>query len=304
MTFRFKILGSSSNGNCALLETKDCKVLIDAGFSARRTRAMLTESGCEPEQIDAIFLTHEHQDHSAGIKGLSQLPKLKVFANRDTAQAVQQSLKRKVTWQIFETGSEFNFANLKVKTFSIPHDAYDPVGFVFTVGGQDLFHPRLSLAWATDLGHIPPHLAEAVGSVDVLVLEANYDPELLDRDTRRPPSVKQRIRGRHGHLSNEMARAFLQQFARPRWKQVYLAHLSKDCNEVERVRAYFKPNPSPLPYCLDVVDPHGCQPDDCVWDYQAQVKKWTMLHSQALEKKRYHPLAAKTKKFYQPQFSW
>ena len=107
MAFDFKILGSSSSGNCSLFKTKKSKILIDAGFSGKRIVSMLEELGENIETIDAVFFTHEHADHAIGLKGLSHYDHLTFFANRDTAEALQKGLSRKVTWHIFETGSLF-----------------------------------------------------------------------------------------------------------------------------------------------------------------------------------------------------
>ena len=231
----FKILGSSSSGNSALLRTPDCTILIDAGFSAKRLTALLAAENASPEDLDGVFLTHEHSDHTAGVRGLSRRSDLPFFANRDTAKAVQSGLSRRAHWKIFETGLSFEFRGLKVSPFSIPHDAYDPVGFLFEWGGSDLFTPRESLAWVTDLGFGTGLVREKIRGAKTLVIETNYDEELLDGDPRRPWALKQRIKGRHGHLSNRDAFEFLEAIESPSWRNVFLAHLSKDCNEVSRV---------------------------------------------------------------------
>ncbi len=236
---RFKILGSSSSGNCALLQTAQKTILIDAGFPGRRIKEMLAREDVALEDLDAVFITHEHGDHTCGLKVLSRLPKLRVFANHATRQAIEPSLKQQPNWTLFESGSTFQFGDMHVTAFPIPHDAYDPVGFVFKCGGDDLFNPLRSVAWLTDLGYIPGNIQERVRDVDVLVLEANYDSEMLESDPHRPWSLKQRIRGRHGHLSNDAALAFIRGAQRPAWQRVYLAHLSRDCNDTALVRREF-----------------------------------------------------------------
>ncbi len=232
---RFTILGSSSSGNCSLLATNQTKILIDAGYSGRQLRKLLESVGESIEGIDAVFLTHEHIDHTAGIRGLSHFEHLEFYANRDTARAVQSKLKKRPTWKLFNTGTTFQFRDLEITSFSIPHDAYDPVGFVFKHGNGDLFTPYRSLAWVTDLGYVSELVRERIRQVDVLVLEANHDNDMLNQDTKRPWAVKQRIIGRHGHLSNTAAKELLDNIEEPWWKQVYLAHLSKDCNSIEKV---------------------------------------------------------------------
>lgn len=253
MSVRFKILGSSSRGNCALLITENCRVLIDAGFSGKRIGEMLEEAGESIDALDAVFLTHEHSDHISGIRGLTRYNNLPVFANRATAQAVQRPLKRKLDWRLFETGATLRFRDLEVETFSIPHDAYDPVGFVFSHGEDDLFSPRKKAAWVTDLGYAPELVRQKIRDVDLLVIESNHCPELLQQ-SERPWSLKQRISGRHGHLSNAAACELLTGIENPRWKHVLLAHLSGECNSVEAVeRSFAFARNDQIPYSLSIV---------------------------------------------------
>lgn len=231
MTMRFCILGSGSSGNSALLQTEGARVLVDAGFSARKLAGLLEAAGTSLGQIDAVFLTHEHGDHAAAIEGLKKFPQIRVFANAATARAVQAGLSHRPDWQIFETGAQFCFRDLEIRSFTVPHDAQEPVGFRFSSGREgDLFAPRRSLAYLTDLGHAPAHLHEHIRDCEVIVVEANHCPELLKADPKRPWSTKQRISGRHGHLSNESVRALLSAVSSPRWRRIYLTHLSRDCN--------------------------------------------------------------------------
>ncbi len=261
MSIRFTILGSSSSGNCALLEADGRRILVDAGFSGRRLGAMLEAAGVALESIDAVFLTHEHGDHCSGLAGLRRAPGLKVFANRGTAEAVQRSLEFRPDWRLFETGTCFAFGGIDVESFAVPHDATDPVGFIFSTGAGDLLSPRRSIAWVTDLGYAPELVRQRIREVDLLVLEANYDAALLQRDTRRPWSVKQRIAGRHGHLSNEAARDLVASVERPLWRHVALAHLSRECNTVEAVHAAFAAFRGPgVAFSLTVVPPDSAGP--------------------------------------------
>jgi phosphoribosyl 1,2-cyclic phosphodiesterase len=228
---RFCILGSGSSGNAALLITENARVLVDAGFSARRLNQMLGSVGESLDRVDAVFLTHEHGDHAAGIEGFKKFPHIRIFANDATARAVQNGLEHRPDWQIFQTGARFVYRDLLVESFAVPHDAQEPVGFRFTTGHDgDLFSPRRSLAWLTDLGHAPLNIHECIRECDVVVVEANHCPELLKNDPRRPWSLKQRIGGRHGHLSNHATRELLAAVASPRWRRIYLTHLSRDCN--------------------------------------------------------------------------
>lgn len=260
MALRFCILGSGSSGNAALLDTGDTRVLVDAGFSARRLGELLAGVGESLARIDAVFLTHEHSDHAAALTGLARHPHIRVFANRATAEAVQRGLRHRPQWHLFETGATFRFRDLEVRSFSVPHDAQDPVGFVLAHGHGDLLSPRHSLAWLTDLGHAPAHIRESIRDVDVLVVEANHCPQLLQADTRRPWSTKQRISGRHGHLSNDAARELLSSVAGARWRHVFLTHLSRDCNTAAAVEAACGPALAAIGCGFSVVGPGAGTP--------------------------------------------
>jgi phosphoribosyl 1,2-cyclic phosphodiesterase len=238
MAMCFRILGSGSAGNCAVLRTDQARVLIDAGFAQRKLRQLLHDVGEKLEEIDAVFLTHEHGDHAAGIEGLKKFPHIPVFANAATARAVQAKLDHKPDWKIFETGGRFTFRDLEIESFHVPHDAQEPVGFTFTHGhADDLLSSRRRLAWLTDLGHAPQHLHERIRDVDIVVLESNHCPRLLEADMKRPWPTKQRIAGRHGHLSNEQMRELLAAVASPRWREVFFIHLSGDCNSAAAIEA-------------------------------------------------------------------
>lgn len=239
MAMRIRILGSGSSGNAALVETESARVLIDAGFSGRKLTQLLREADTRMEDIDAIFVTHEHGDHTAGLNTITKKhAHLTLFANAPTARAVQTKLAVRPTWQVFQTGSRFRYRDLEVDAFAVPHDAQEPVGFVFTTGNaDDLFAPRRSLAWLTDLGHIPRHVRERIREVDFIAIESNHCAQLLEADHKRPWSTKQRISGRHGHLSNDGCREILTEIASPHWRHVCLTHLSRDCNSLTAVES-------------------------------------------------------------------
>ncbi|WP_404423572.1 MBL fold metallo-hydrolase [Nibricoccus sp. IMCC34717] len=228
--FRLSILGSSSGGNSALLETDGTRLLIDAGLSARRTQQKLEQLGTSFAELDAILLTHEHSDHTAALSGLKRGPELEVYATAGTARASRHHAPPQIQWRLFESTSCFRIGDVQVEAFPVPHDAQEPVGFILTHGHDDLLSPSRRLAWVTDLGHVPPDVRRRLEDVDVLALESNYCPDLLQQDTRRPWSLRQRISGRHGHLSNHAARDLLDALDSPRWRHVFVTHLSRDCN--------------------------------------------------------------------------
>jgi phosphoribosyl 1,2-cyclic phosphodiesterase len=262
MAMRFCILGSGSSGNCALLQTDATRVLVDAGFSARRLGELLAAHGESLSHIDAVFLTHEHGDHATGLGGLSKFPHIKIFANAATARAAQALLKHRPAWQLFETGTRFAFRDLEIESFAVPHDAHEPVGFLFSHGEGSLLSPRRALAWLTDLGHAPQHIHERIREADVLVVEANYCPELLKADQKRPWATKQRISSRHGHLSNDRARELLESVASPRWRRIYLAHLSRDCNSTAAIEKTFATARALLGCKFSIVAPGDGTPFD------------------------------------------
>lgn len=261
MSLRFCILGSGSAGNAALLHTEGARVLIDAGFSARKLQQLLHDVGETLERIDAVFLTHDHSDHTTGIEGLKKFPHIEVFANAATARAVQAKLDHRPVWRIFETGARFTFKDLEIASFPVPHDAQEPVGFTFAAGRDgDLFAPHRRIAWLTDLGHAPAPIREHLREVDAVIIESNHCPRLLEADLKRPWSTKQRISGRHGHLSNESVRELLESVASPRWRHVFLTHLSRDCNSLDAVQTALAPIRARLSCQFSVVAPGGGAP--------------------------------------------
>jgi phosphoribosyl 1,2-cyclic phosphodiesterase len=276
MGMRFQILGSGSAGNCALLLTDHARILVDAGFSARRLNQLIREAGSDLSQIDAVFITHEHSDHVAGIEGLKRYPHIELFANVGTARAVQNKLEHRPRWRVFETGTRFTFRDLEIESFHIPHDAQEPVGYTFTHGhgpspdqgpghkSDPLSSPlpppppvQRRIAWLSDMGHVPDHIRERIREADAVVMESNHCPRLLEADHRRPWSTKQRIAGRHGHLSNELACELLASVASPRWQHIVLTHLSRDCNTLDAVERTFAALRARLTCQFAIVPPGG-----------------------------------------------
>ncbi|MDX1952524.1 MAG: MBL fold metallo-hydrolase [Verrucomicrobiota bacterium] len=228
---QFTILGSGSGGNCAYLETEDTRILIDAGFSGKQIRERMTGIGRGPETLDGILITHEHSDHIQGLAGLCSRQRLTVYCNRLTREAIELEFKGRdsvpnIDFRLFSTGSTFEIGSVSIETFSVPHDAYDPVGFMIQTGG-------VNIGFLTDLGHATKLVLERVRRSHVLLVETNHDPQMLADDPRRPWSLKQRILSRHGHLSNQAAAEAVQEVMSADLRHLYLAHLSRDCNTPE-----------------------------------------------------------------------
>jgi phosphoribosyl 1,2-cyclic phosphodiesterase len=220
------ILGSGSSGNCAYLETAGTRLLIDAGLSARQIRQRLLAIGRAPEGLHGILITHEHADHVQGLGVLAAKLNLPVYCNRPTRDAIAAQFHLAFDFRLFATGATFDVGDVSVDTFSVPHDACDPVGFLLRT-------PAGAIGFLTDLGHATKLVIERVRAAHVLALETNHDVKLLQEDPRRPWSLKQRILSRHGHLSNEAAAAVAAQIASAELRHLYLAHLSADCNRPE-----------------------------------------------------------------------
>lgn len=226
MPIQFTVLGSGSSGNCAYLETPSTKILVDAGFSGKQIAHRLASIGRALRDIDAIILTHEHTDHIAGLNVLCGRGKLPLYCNRLTAEAIRDGLSNFNNWRIFSTGDSFEIGDLAIASFTVPHDAYDPLGFMVT-------HQGVKIGFLTDLGHCTKMVVERMRAANVLLLETNHDLKLLQNDTKRPWSVKQRIGSRHGHLSNNAAARAACDIVSERLQHVYLAHMSQDCNRPE-----------------------------------------------------------------------
>jgi phosphoribosyl 1,2-cyclic phosphodiesterase len=223
---RITILGSGSNGNCAFVETDQCRILIDAGFSLRQIRQRLAAIGRGPENLTGVLITHEHSDHIQGLVGLTNKLKIPVYCNRPTSEAIEYQLGVKLNSRVFTTGDTFEMGDAAVETFSVPHDAQDPVGFLLRT-------PGANIGFLTDLGHATKLVLQRVRSANVLVLESNHDVKMLQDCPHRPWSLKQRILGRHGHLSNDAAADAVEAIMSEGLRRLYLGHLSRECNRPE-----------------------------------------------------------------------
>jgi phosphoribosyl 1,2-cyclic phosphodiesterase len=218
------LLASGSKGNAILVDTGGRKVLIDAGLSATEIIRRLAQVGVDGGELDAILISHEHTDHTRGAGTLARKLKIPLLVSYPTCREMHASL-RKVEIVEFESGYPFTFMDLVIDPFPITHDASDPVGFL--IESRDG-----KIGIATDLGIATRLVKDKLKGCRVLVLESNHDEEMLQNGPY-PWHLKQRIRSRHGHLSNVESAELLDEIIHPGLEGVFLAHLSEVNNDPE-----------------------------------------------------------------------
>jgi len=239
---RLSVLGSGSAGNCIVMGSeKDGYWLIDAGLSAKQICTRLESVGVEIDEIKGVFITHEHKDHVGGLRVFLKKHSVPVYVSELTQEYLVSQLKMEANWAIFEPGQKFLVEDLEVEAIRIPHDATDPVGFIFTKTGH-------KLGVFTDLGYASDSLINRLKGVEILYLESNYDVQLLEQDQKRPWSIKQRISSRHGHLSNEQALSVVTSLYDSGLHHVAFGHLSRDCNTPESIAKLMQAFPKGLRY--------------------------------------------------------
>jgi phosphoribosyl 1,2-cyclic phosphodiesterase len=229
------VLGSGSKGNSAVVCSSRTAILVDAGLSCRETFRRMRDAGLNPLRLNAIVISHEHSDHVGGLPVLAKKLRLPVFITQPTcaawlrsmpdAQSPVAAMQRRET---FNAGRNFCVGDIEVNSFTIPHDAADPVGFTFRAEG-------IKVAIVTDLGYMPASVREHIRGCDVLMIESNHDLEML-RDGPYPWSVKQRVMSRVGHLSNTALAEFFTSDYDGHATFVVLAHLSEQNNHPEIAR--------------------------------------------------------------------
>lgn len=220
-TLRFASLGSGSKGNATLVESGDTCVLIDCGFSTREVEKRLPRLGKTPEDIDAILVTHEHGDHVRGVARLSRKYQVPVWMTAGTYTHCKQR-EDYPHISVFSSHQCFDINGLQVHPFPVPHDAREPVQFVFSSG-------ELRLGILTDTGSITPHIKKMLDGLDALLLEGNHDMDMLMNGSYSP-SLKKRVSGRTGHLSNTQAAQLLEGIDCSKLQHIVAAHLSEKNN--------------------------------------------------------------------------
>jgi phosphoribosyl 1,2-cyclic phosphodiesterase len=221
------VLATGSTGNSTFIRTDRTRILIDAGLSKRELTRRLSEVDESAEQLDAILVTHEHSDHVCGLVALARTAKCPVFITNRTALGVDWGTFQ-APLEHFQAGSQFTIGDLTIDSFTIPHDAADPVAFSVSSQG-------VKASIVTDLGYLPESIRFHLRETDFLLLECNHDLEML-RVGPYPWSVKQRVMGRRGHLSNELVAKYLKTELSTSVSTLVLGHISEHNNHPQLVR--------------------------------------------------------------------
>lgn len=221
---RFACLGSGSRGNALVLEAGQTRLLVDCGFSLKETQRRLAQLGLEAQQLDAVLVTHEHGDHLRGVARLADRFDLAVWATRGTASFLDCRSKINV----INVHKGFRIGGIEVSPFPVPHDAREPCQFVFS-------HKKVRFGMLTDTGSRTPHIENQLAECDGLFLECNYDADML-AEGPYPASLKARVGGNLGHLSNDQAAEILESVVHPQLQEVVIGHISEKNNTADLAR--------------------------------------------------------------------
>jgi len=224
---RFSSLGSGSRGNATLVEAGRSCVMIDCGFSCAETQRRLTRLGKSPSDIDAILVTHEHSDHISGVATFARRHKTPVWMSAGTSVMHNATDLPSLDW--FDGHTAFAIGDLQITPFPVPHDAREPCQFVIGDGA-------VRLGILTDTGSITAHIQQQLSGCEALLLECNHDVAMLAAGAY-PQSLKQRVGGRFGHLSNVQAAELLAALDTTALQHLVAAHLSDKNNRPELARA-------------------------------------------------------------------
>lgn len=222
---RFASLGSGSEGNALLVEAGATRLLMDCGFGLRETVSRLAKFGIDPGQLSGIVVTHEHGDHAGGVAKLARKFDLPVWLTHGTLRSLSSGLTDVGQLSEIDPHRPFAIGEIEITPYPVPHDAAEPVQFLFSDGVR-----RLGVL--TDTGSSTPHIESMLQGCDALVLECNHDNDMLWNGDY-PYSLKQRVGGRYGHLNNADAAAILSRIDASRLQHVVAAHLSRSNNTVE-----------------------------------------------------------------------
>lgn len=243
MKFSICSLSSGSSGNSHYIKTGSTRLLIDAGKSGSFIQDALVSISESAHSLDGILVTHEHIDHIQSVGVLSRRFDIPLYMNKKTWSAVEAKIGKIAEHNvcIFENDSSFEIKDIKVSSFSIPHDAVDPVGFCLSNGFK-------KIGFATDLGHMSQEILNQIKDSNLVFLEANHDIKMLE-DGPYPAHLKKRVKGDYGHLSNSACGEAIVELSKDKVSTFMLAHLSETNN-----------NPA-LAYksVVEVLNSHGIQ---------------------------------------------
>ena len=222
---RFASLGSGSRGNATLVEVGDTHIMLDCGFSCSEAQKRLARLDLEASDIDAILVTHEHSDHISGVARFSRRFGTPVWMTAGTA-AVHKGGEL-ASLHVFSSHQKFSIGEIDIQPFPVPHDAREPCQFVFSSSG-------IRLGVLTDAGSVTSHMVNALSRSDALLLEFNHDAKML-AEGPYPSSLKHRVGGDYGHLSNQQAVDLLEKLDTSQLQHLVIAHISEKNNCPERV---------------------------------------------------------------------
>jgi phosphoribosyl 1,2-cyclic phosphodiesterase len=233
MSLRFASLGSGSEGNALVVEVagegaRKTRVMMDCGFGLAETETRLARAGLTPDGLDAIVVTHEHSDHIGGVVRFAKRHQIPVWLTHGTAKILRENSLPAALINFVDPHESFAINDVHVTPYFVPHDAYEPVQYVFSDGAS-----RLGVL--TDTGALTAHIEETLTRCDALVLECNHDLDML-MSGPYPASLKKRVSGRFGHLDNATAAALLRNIDCSKLKHVIAAHLSERNNLPELAR--------------------------------------------------------------------
>ena len=229
---RFASLGSGSKGNSTVVESDTACVMVDCGFGLRNACTRLERIGKSPEDLTAIIVTHEHSDHWKGIGALSAKYNIPVYLSAGSLKA-KQIQSGEALFNCIDSHKDFYVGDICIKPVPVPHDAREPIQYILSNG-------KVQLGILTDLGHFTPHVVSSYSKCDALLLECNYDDDML-LDGPYPRFLKDRVSGMFGHLSNRQAADLLLALDLSRLKTLVIGHISAKNNDVSLVKAAIEP---------------------------------------------------------------
>lgn len=223
---RFLSLSSGSNGNCYYIGNMDSGILIDAGIGIRTLKQRLENSGLGLDAIRMLLVTHDHTDHIRGIGSIAKRLSVPIYTTSvlHSAIARKNGIGEEISGcrRVLRTGQEIVIGEYGITAFEVPHDATQTLGYRIRTDGH-------SIVIMTDLGRVPEYALEYCREADYVVIESNYDMDMLIHGSY-PPELKARVISERGHLSNDMCADAIRRFLHPRLKGVFLCHLSQDNN--------------------------------------------------------------------------